>query len=203
MRKKDIFISAIAGIITALVWAGVFIRLGIPEKYAIGNGIWALVVIIPIGYVFGLYLGKWLSAWKAFFSNFAKYVMIGFMNAGIDFAVFNLLMYITLIEKGQSITIFKVASFIVAFINSYFWNKFWAFKSGETGSGGTEFIKFAAVTIIGAVLNVGLTSGIANFVNPIGGMTQLAWNNMAAVMAAVVVLIWNFAGYKIFVFRKS
>jgi putative flippase GtrA len=200
--KKDVSVSAIAGVITALLWAAIFIRLGIPEKYGIGNGIWALVVIVPVGYVFGLYLGQWLSAWKQFFGSFAKYVMIGFMNAGIDFCIFNLLMYITAIEKGQSITIFKIVAFIIAFTNSYFWNKHWAFSASNTSGGGVEFAKFATVTVIGAVLNVGITSGIVNFVPPAGAISQLSWNNIAAAIAAVIVLIWNFAGYRVIVFRK-
>jgi putative flippase GtrA len=200
--KKDVFVSAIVGMITAIIWTGIFVRLGIPEKYGVGNGIWVLVIIIPIVFVFGLYLGKWLSSWKMFFNSFAKYVMIGFLNAGVDFGVFNLLMFATSIEKGQSIVFFKVASFIVAFINSYFWNKRWAFNAGNTGGGGAEFVKFATVTVIGAVLNVGITSGIVNFVPPAGAISQLSWNNLAAAVAAVIVLIWNFAGYKLVVFKS-
>lgn len=203
IMKKDIFVSVIAGIMSALIWSGIFIRLGIPEKYGIGNGIWALVIIVPIGYVFGLYLGKWLSAWKQLFSSFAKYVMIGLLNAGVDFGVFNLLMFATSIEKGQSIVFFKVASFIVAFTNSYFWNKYWAFNAGGTSGGGVEFTKFATVTVIGAALNVGITSGIINFVPPIGAISQLAWNNIAAAIAAVIVLIWNFTGYRVIVFKQT
>lgn len=195
----------LVGVLTALVWAGVFMRLGTFEQFGLGRAVWGLVVVVPLVYVFGLYLGAWLSRRWKFFESFAKYVMIGFFNAGVDFGVFNLLMFITGNEKpGLGLTLFKTVSFIIAVTNSYFWNKHWAFKAGGSTEGaGKEFAKFMVVNIIGALFNVGITSGITIIVAPQFGLSQIAWNNIAAVIASAFVLIWNFIGFRLIVFKKN
>lgn len=211
MLKKDIFITILVGIFTALVWVSVFLRLGTFENIHIGefsiglgNKIWGLVVIVPIVYVFGLYLGKWLSRRWAFFKTFARYVMVGFLNSGVDFAVFNLLMHITGIVRGPTVSSFKTVSFIVAVTNSYFWNKYWAFEAGSTKTDkGQEFVKFFAVNIVGALLNVGITTAIIFTVPPQLGFSQVVWNNIAAVIATAIALIWNFIGFRLIVFKKN
>ncbi|MDO8669048.1 MAG: hypothetical protein Q7K65_02010, partial [Candidatus Buchananbacteria bacterium] len=68
MHKKDIFITIIVGIFTALVWVSVFLRLGTFESvFGFKEAAWGLVLVVPIVYVFGLYLGEWLSRKWAFF----------------------------------------------------------------------------------------------------------------------------------------
>ncbi len=204
MKKKDIALTILIGIFTALVWAGVFIRLGTFDRLGLGWAVWGLVLVVPIVYIFGLYLGDWLSRRLVFFASFAKYVMVGFLNAGIDFAVFNLLMFMTKIENGPLVSSFKTVSFVIAFTNSYFWNKYWAFEaSSSTVKKSTEFIKFVIVNIVGAFINVGFASFIIFFVTPRFGFSQLAWNNIAAVIAAAVTLIWNFIGFRLIVFRST
>ena len=204
MRKKDIFITILVGIFTALVWIWVFLRLGTLERvFGFNEAAWGLIVVVPIVYFFGLYLGAWLSRRWAFFASFAKYVMVGFLNAGIDFAVFNLLMFMTKIENGPLVSSFKTVSFIVAITNSYFWNKYWAFEAGSsTVKKTTEFAKFAIVNIVGAFINVGIASAIIFAVTPWLGFSQLAWNNIAAVIASAFALIWNFIGFRLIVFKK-
>ena len=205
MPKKDIFITILVGIFTALVWISVFLRLGTFENIlGFKEAAWGLIVIVPVVYVLGLYLGEWLSRKWAIFSSFAKYVMVGFFNTGVDFAIFNLLMHVTGINKGPAVSSFKTVSFIVAVTNSYFWNKFWAFKAGSTSTDkGKEFVKFVVVNVIGAFLNVGITSGIIFAIPPQLGFGQVVWNNIAAVVATAIALIWNFIGFRLIVFKKN
>lgn len=201
MRKKDVFIALLAGVITGLLWAAVFNRLGTFNRFGLGTKVWGLAIVIPIIFVIGLLVGNILSKWRAFFSSFTKFVIVGFMNAGIDFAIYNLEIYISGIQQGKAITLFKTVSFLASFINSYYWSKYWTFGAGETRNKGTEFAKFAVVTVIGAVLNIGITSGIVNLVPPQFGFSQLGWDNIAAVVAAIANLIWNFIGYRLIVFK--
>lgn len=200
ISKKDIFIAILVGITAGLIWAGVLIHLKV--LMFLGVYIWALVVIAPMVFVVGLYIGRLLSGWKPFFYSFARFSIIGFLNAGVDFGVFNLLIFITNIERGNAIALFKTAGFITAFINSYFWNKYWTFQAGTTRKTGLEFVRYTIITIIGAVLNVGTTYLIVNFIKPAGGLAQLSWDNVAAVLATVFNLVWNFIGYKIIVFKN-
>jgi putative flippase GtrA len=204
MPKKDIFLTIIVGLLTAVVWGGVFLRLGTFDKLGFGWAVWGLIVIVPLGYVFGLYLGDWLGRRIAFFSSLAKYVMVGFLNTGIDFAVFNLLMYITGIEQGPFVSSFKTISFVIAVTNSYFWNKYWAFHAGSSAENkAKEFIKFIVVNIVGALINVGITSAVIFLIAPKFGFTQLSWNNIAAVGGTVISLLWNFVGFRLIVFKRN
>ena len=202
-QKKDITVTAIVGVFTALIWTGVFIRLGTFNRFNLGNAIWGLVVVAPIIFVFGLYLGQWLSRWKSFFSSFARFVIIGFLNAGVDFGVFNLLIFLTGIEIGWGIALFKTASFLAAFTSSYFWNKYWTFGAGKTANRGAEFIKYTAVTLVGALINIGASFTIINFVTPAFGFSQLGWDNIAVVMATIGNLLWNFIMYNWVVFKTQ
>jgi len=204
--KKDILISVFVGIFTALVWISVLIRLhtlegfGLPDK-----SVWVLIVFVPVVYVLALYLAGWLSRRWSFFESFAKFVMVGFLNTGVDFAVFNFLMFVTGNDQpGLGLAVFKAIAFIVAVTNSYFWNKHWAFKAGSSDiNKGEEFAKFFAVNVGAALINVGITSGITVAVSPQFGFSQVAWNNIAAVAATAFVLIWNFVGFKLIVFKKN
>ncbi len=203
MRKRDIVIAIIVGIITGAIWAGVFLRLGVLDFLNIGAAVWGLAVLTPIGFVFGLYLGKWLSVRWRIFTSFSRFVMVGFMNAGIDFGIFNLLMFWTNIEEGAAISTFKGISFIAAVINSYFLNKYWVFEASGSGTKAKEFLTFLVVTVVGLLINVGVTSGIVFTVDPQFGFSQLSWNNIAAVFGSLFGLVWNFIGYRLIVFKKE
>ena len=190
------------GFITGLIWTGVFIWLGTFDFLDLRQGIWGLSIVVPIIFVIGLYLGRLLSAIRPFFYSFSKFIIIGFLNTGIDFAVFKILIYLTGVLEGIGITIFKAAGFIAAFSNSYFWNKYWTYESSTTGRSAGEFLKFGLVTLVGLFLNVGVTSLIVFLIPPQFGFSLLAWNNISAAVAVIANLIWNFIGYRVFVFRK-
>ncbi|MDP3953808.1 MAG: GtrA family protein, partial [bacterium] len=186
----------------------VFSRLGTFDsalaQFGLAPGlVWGFVVLTTIVFVMGLYLGLWLSRFRHFFISFSRFVMVGFLNAGIDFGVFNFLMFVANIEVGAAVSAFKGVSFVAAVINSYFWNKFWVFEAGATSKTGSEFSKFIVVTAIGLFINVGVVSGILYVYAPQFGFSQLAWNNVAAVAGAAMGLIWNFVGYRLIVFKKE
>lgn len=143
-------------------------------------------------------------------SQIAKFGFVGIINTGIDFAIFNVLIYVTGIYSGIWLLVFNIVSFGVAVINSYFLNKYWAFKaSGAVQS--AEVFKFVSVSIIGLILNSTVVyflgtffilgyrlSASATYIYlPIG-----LWDNLAKLAATAVSLVWNFIGYKLFVFKS-
>jgi putative flippase GtrA len=128
---------------------------------------------------------------------------VGFLNTGIDLLVFNSFIAISGIERGNEIVLFKAVSFGTALINSYLWNKFWSFRAGSTGPGRGEFVKYALVTIAGFGINVGTTFALINLIHPPFGLSQLRWDNTAAVIATAANLVWNFIGYRLMVFKAQ
>jgi putative flippase GtrA len=96
---------------------------------------------------------------------------------------------------------------VVGFINtgnSYLWNKYWTFKKegSETGQIAREFSQFLAISIVGILLNSGIVYAITTLVSPLFGLSSALLANFAKVLATVVSMVWNFAGYKFFVFKN-
>ena len=206
MNTKDIKISLIIGLLTGLMWSWVLIRLntfeslGLPTQYT-----WSLVILVPILYLGILFIAGKLTRVIGFIESFVKYGMVGLLNTGVDFGIFNLLMVLTgNTLPGLALSSFKGMSFVVAVINSYLWNKYWSFRAASsTEEKGKEFFKFLLVNIVGALLNVGITSAITLTIAPQFGFGQIAWNNIAAVVATAIALIWNFIGFRFIVFKKK
>lgn len=133
--------------------------------------------------------------------QFAKFGAVGAFNTFFDWGVFSLLMILTNVHDGIGVSIFKSISFIAAMIGGYFWNKYWTFNARET-SETHEMTKFAMISFAGFVINVGLTSLIVFLFAKTQIITPAQLAQLAAAVATVASLIWNFVGYKFFVFKK-
>ena len=190
---------------------------------------------------------------------------IGFLNAAVDFAVFNILIAATGVAEGFGASLIKAVSFTFAVLHSFYWNKYWAFQksqenfarlifkaglSGITGiavigsvvygagqkfaagyflvillamfllevglwfwfglnRSGTgsqlsskEFSLFVTVSVIGALLGASIVWFVTTLVPPMFGVNERLWANLANVAASALVLVWNFSGYKLLVFKK-
>ncbi len=134
--------------------------------------------------------------------QFLRFVVVGIINTAINFAVLNLLSFIFHINKGEKVIWITMAAFVVATTNSYFMNKHWAFHDKNSAEGGRKPTLFLVVSIIGLLINSGIVYVITNHVNPMFGISAQLWLNVAAVVATGVSLIWNFIGYKLFVFKN-
>ncbi len=154
-----------------------------------------------------------------------RFVVIGFMNMFIDLAVLNLLIWISGTGRtGIWYSVFKAMSFTIAVVNSYYFNRRWVFRGLEGKKVAIEFSKFIIVSIIGAFVNVGAASLVANFQAPLtsffqaipgikqlfdwgvallGRITTDAWATVGGLFGSAAGLIWNFVGYKFLVFIKK
>lgn len=133
--------------------------------------------------------------------QFIKFGIVGVLNTAVDLAILNLLIFATDIATGWQFSVFKGISFAAAVTNSYFWNKFWTFKDRDKIGPG-EVSQFAAISVGGFLVNVGVASFVVNFVPPMGGASEIMWANVGAVFAIAFSLLWNFIGYKFVVFKK-
>ncbi len=151
-----------------------------------------------------------------------KFAIVGILNTLIDVVILNLLVYLgfmaTLIILGQKFLIANIIAVAVAMINSFILNKQWTFKS-EGSNVYLEILKFLVITIIGMfvihqiVFNVfyydlpSISSVIISIVyftklNAIFPDAFIALN-FAKGIAIFASLIWNFMGYKFFVFKPK
>lgn len=146
----------------------------------------------------------WLCAligkiWKSFY-QFGQFAAVGTLNSFIDIGVFNLetFLYGAAPISTPLFAVFKALSFLCATTNSFFWNRNWTFGSKDKVNAG-EVTGFYTVAIIGWAADL----VVATIVKSIGPETKL-WIDVVAPLAGILVtFIWNFIGYKYFVFKKK
>ncbi len=198
VSKKDYFLVAIIGFVSGLLILPIIKN--IKFNLTAIRGV-AIVIVLTVLAIVALWVAKIISGKTPMILQIAKFVATGVLNTLLDIGVLNLLMFVFAATSGSSYSIFKGASFIVANINSYFWNKYWTFGSGKSATT-KEFGQFFAVSFVGFLINTGIASLIVNFMSPIGGISVTLWANVGAIVATLASLVWNFLGYKFIVFKK-
>jgi len=204
-NKKDIIASLIAGEITS--WFIIFIVKNpyisefkkIPE---IEHMIWTFLVILPLVFLIGIFVGIILKKIAKTFYQLIKFSEVGILNTIIDFGMLNLLVGITGITQGRGIIILNTLSFLIAVTNSYFWNKLWTFEIKEKSTG-KEFSHFLIISIIGIGINTTIVYFGTTFISPVAGVSRGTWINIIKVVATALSMVWNFLGYKLLVFKEK
>jgi putative flippase GtrA len=208
--KKDYLVAAVAGFYTALLLLPTFKNIDIGFDYLYV----ALLFVIPILWIIGLTIAYFLSKLLSFLYQFGKFVVVGFANTAIDFGVLNILSILTQKTSGFFLGGVNLPGFVIAAVHSYFWNKFWVFKKPlDTAQGKpgepkqkpdySDFWTFLAVVLVGVFVNGGIVVGVTTYMDPKFGFTPERWLNIAKVAATAISLVWNFIGFKIFVFKPK
>jgi len=141
--------------------------------------------------------------------QFIKFGIIGVMNTGVDLAVLNAETLITGAKEGSLYAIQKGLSFLVAVTFSYFLNKNWTFRDKSKEDEGRKFSQFLFVSIVGMLVNVTAATVVVTYLKtPVNNLLNLPmltdqlWVNIGALSGTALGLIWNFIGYKFWVFKK-
>jgi putative flippase GtrA len=214
ITKRDYQFAVAAGLLIGLLFLPV-LRTAKPEIFA---KFWIVIVpffllATPIGLRIAFFIGQKI----AIVYQIAKFGVIGVSNVLVDLGVLSLVTIIfstqfnigadeAMIGAVTFYSLYKSISFIVANINSYFWNKHWTFDQGTKKQTKSEFMQFFAVSIIGFLINV-LTASIV-FKIIVGSRIGLSDTQLGqigligAAAGSIVGLAWNFLGYKLWVFKK-
>lgn len=132
-----------------------------------------------------------------------KFGSVGVLNTLVDFLVLNILILaFTVGKNGEFYTFFKSISFVVAVINSYMFNKYWVFARENNEMKIKEGFLFFTVSIFGFLLNISISTLAFIFVTNSLDFGHHWGANTGALVGSVVVLAWNYIGYKLIVFRK-
>lgn len=203
MNKKDFLLAVVAGFFTAIFLLPIFKNTKI--SFA-GYLIAAMVLTLPILWILAIFTGRFLSRWFSWIYQFVKFCIVGFLNASIDFGVLNLMSIYTGLTSGFIIGGVNAPGFIIAAINSYFWNKFWVFshkiKEGEPVNY-RDLPIFMIVVVSGAIINSGIVILISTYVPPFFDLSNERWLNIAKITASAVALAWSFLGFKFFAFKSK
>ncbi|TSA45629.1 GtrA family protein, partial [bacterium] len=156
-----------------------------------------LTILAPIA----LFILKRLSRFWPVFDQFGKFAAVGTLNTLLDLGVLNLLMFLTGLYGGFSFVGFKAISFLAGTTNSYFWNKLWTFQN-KLPVTFSEYLRFGAFTLVGALINVGVASLIVNVIGAPANFNPKLWANIGALVAVLASFLWNFLSYRNIVFKN-
>ena len=165
--------------------------------------LWFIMILgFPAVTFFGLLFA---IALKGTFPNavlFAKFAIIGGLSTLINLSILNALFSITGVTSGYLFSAFVAGTFFFGLVNGFFFNKHWAFKT-RTNKMHVEFGKFVLVATGGLMINVATASFVVNVVGAPEWASAVFWANTGAVVAVFVAMVWNFYGYKHFVFKED
>ena len=202
MSRSDYPVLFIISEINALFILLLFftLRAEIPGVHSSLVGVqWGIFILSPVAtFLFLRFFTRWSSL-----VQFSKFCVISFSNLMIDFGILNLLIYYSGVAEGVLYSVFKAASFLLANVNGYAWNKFWTFRSREVEGWLKQLIRFFAVVGVGLVINVTVASYVvAEFGGSGGSISSTVWANIGAAVSLIFTLFWNFFGLKYLVFEK-
>lgn len=211
ITQKDYSFAIAAGLLIGLLLLPV-LKTASPELYA--KFAVAIVPFFLLATPLGLRIAFFIGQKVAIVYQIAKFGLIGLLNTLVDIGTLALITLLfssyfeisstdALIGAVSFYTFYKAISFIVANISSYFWNKYWTFDQGEKKQTRSEFIQFFMVSLIGFSINVFVASVVFKMI--LGSMTTLSEGQLGLLGAAagsIAGLVWNFLGYKLWVFKK-
>lgn len=196
MQSRNILLSLSAGFIIGLFAIPILVATGLWGK--IPSPLLLLFVLFPLLVVSGMIIAEFIGKKIPIIFQLAKFALVGVVNTAVDFGILNFLITIFQITSGVGIIFINATSFMTALFNSYFWNKDWVFETGKKHT----FIGFVTITLIGLSINTSIVFLITTFIPPIYVESETLWANIAKVLATGVSLVWNFAGYKLIVFKR-
>jgi len=200
MKKKDIIAAFIIGEACALIFLLISRFLEVPAVVIKLANFFPL--ILPLLSILGIFFVSLFEKRIPALFQAAKSFLVGILNTFIDLGILNFLMVSFGIFSGISFVVFKGLSFSVATLNSFFWNKFWAFEKRETKDTLKETSQFYLITIGGLLINLAVSSLVVNMIGPQFGAPPALWANVGALVAVFFGFAWNFLGYKFIVFKK-
>lgn len=131
-----------------------------------------------------------------------RFGAVGILNTLIDFAVLNLLLKLVAGSEGGPLLLCNATAFLVASLNSYFFNRKWTFQQKDRATL-RQFLTFFALTAGGLLVNtLTLYLLVAAFVPPASSASLLVVN-VAKAAATVASLVWNYLAYRYVVFGNN
>lgn len=141
--------------------------------------------------------------------QFLKFIFVGMLNTAVDLGVLNFLVLLfDSLEKSRSFVLYKTISFIAAVSFSYLCNKYFVFndhnEEQSKANMRNEGKKFFIVSVVGFLLNVSISSFSFYVLSEIynGQASWYVLTSASALSGSVVTLLWNYFGYKLWVFRN-
>lgn len=203
MKVVDIIFSLICGRVIGLLLGDFLEEWGIHIGWQYQLLIW---VVLPFFALFCLWIFYHLGRRMLFFFQGAKFLLVGAVATVIDLKVFEwslwILSLIVLIDPLALNLALKGISFLLATVIKFWGNKYWAFAKHEKDNIHKEAMYFFCITLIGLIIDVTVFYYCTRVLGPQFELSAAIWLKSSVIFAALAAALWNFIGYKHFVFRK-
>ena len=132
---------------------------------------------------------------KIFDKTMIKFLIVGVINTlvgnGVMFLLYNLC--------SAGYTLSTIANYVVGSIVSYFLNKYFTFRSRETGW--RSVVRFAANITVCYLLSYGAAKPLVRMA--LAGTSEILRDNAAMLMGMCLFVVLNYLGQRLFVFKKK
>ena len=199
MKAIDVVFALIFGRIIGFLF-GDFLR-----EWGVNIGFyWSLVIwlIFPLFSLLCLWIAYLIGRKFLFIFQSAKFLLIGAVSTVVDLKVFEFLAWLFSLYVPLSSVISKSISFIVATFLKYWGNKYWAFQKHEKEDIYKEVMQFFSITLVGLIIDVASFYYFTKVMGPQFQIPPAIWIKFSVIFAGLVAAVWNFLGYKFFVFKK-
>jgi len=199
MKAIDIIFALVCGKIVAWVAHDFLKGYGIE----IGYYKWLLHIVLPIIFLFFLWLGFFIGKKILVVFQLAKHILVGIFATVVDLKAFELLMWLfSTFFTAVNPIISKGISFLISTSFKYLGNKNWTFEKPEKEGIGYEIFRFIAVVVIGLGIDVSSFFYFSKIMGPQFGTPEDVWLKLSVIFAALIAAVWNFTGEKFIVFKK-
>ena len=215
LSKKDYLFSIASGILIGLLMLPT-LKAAKPSLYEQYSSF--VLPFFIIGVPVGLYVAYIIGQKIRLIWQVGKFGVIGVLNTLVDIGSLALVTFLfrtyanieskdVLLAVGASTITFysayKAGTFVIANVNSYFWNKYWTFNQNPDKKTQAQFFQFFAVSIIGFIINVLVATLIFKTLGTTSGLSLDQQGLLGAAAGSIVGLVWNFIGYKFIVFKEK
>lgn len=193
--SRDTRLALLAGLVAGFLAQAVLHGVYPAATWWMHLGLFVLALVVP-----PLFL-KLASRLPVLGENFPRFVIVGGLTTFVDLGILDglLLTFASVDTYAHLFPLLATASFVVATLSAFFWNRIWTFDHDEKLTAG-HVGRFYAVTLVSFLVNVGLSTLLV-WINPLPFVPHVLWANIAKLLATAVSLLMNFFGYKRLVFR--
>lgn len=199
MKVIDILFALACGKVVGFVIGDILKGLGVDAGLYVVVTLW---VVLPLLALFCLWVAEVIGRKVLFVFQAAKFFLVGAFATVVDLKFFELLIWIFAFFAPIPLLAAKSISFIAATLVKYWGNKYWAFTKHEKENMHKEIVQFFAITLVGLAIDLGAFYYATSMLGPQLGIPLVVWTKLSVIFAGIAAALWNFLGYKFWVFKK-
>ena len=125
------------------------------------------------------------SRFRRFVRRFSKFSAVGLINAVVDLAALNLLLWAYPTEQPWQFVLYNFAALVLANVSSYVLNSLWTFR-GQAHPGLKEGSLFALQALVGVAVSSALFWILVHYALNSTGLSPVIAGNAAKVVSTAV-----------------